>query len=78
MVTVYKSDKEYMLDNIKMSIDGMMYSIDDINRRIMRIKILEKSMNIYSEEKLNIMYDKLETAERLLYECCSMGLREDN
>lgn len=75
MITVYKTNNEHWLDNSKMAITGLSYSVECLTKRISN---LYECLSICDENKLEQMYNKLEQAERLLYEANAMGLRKDN
>lgn len=75
MITIYKTNNEHWLDNSKMAISDLNYSVECLTKRINN---LYKCSSICNENKLEQMYNKLEQAERLLYEANAMGLREDN
>lgn len=75
MIIIYKTNNEHWLDNSKMAISGLSYSIECLTKRINN---LYECLSICDENKLEQMYNKLEQAERLLYEANAMGLRKDN
>ena len=75
MIIINKTDKENWLNNSKMAVSGLSYSVECLTRKINN---LYKCLSICDENKLEQMYNKLEQAERLLYEANAMGLREDN
>lgn len=72
---INKTNKEHWLDNSKMAISSLNYSVEYLTERINN---LYECLSICDETKLEQMYNKLEQAERLLYEANAMGLREDN